>query len=79
MQFREKIGVYCENHTEHTKTLCGQNAEYKYVKPGGIYSNHCVLKSQETAGIMKERPRINFMCNTLLHQGKSKLHIARSD
>jgi thioredoxin-related protein len=27
MQFRETVAVYCcENHTEHTDTLCGQNA-----------------------------------------------------
>jgi hypothetical protein len=25
--FRETVAVYCENHTEHTNTLCGQNAE----------------------------------------------------
>jgi hypothetical protein len=24
MLFRETVGVYCENHTEHTDTLCGQ-------------------------------------------------------
>jgi hypothetical protein len=23
---RETVSVYCENHTEHTNTLCGQNA-----------------------------------------------------
>jgi hypothetical protein len=28
MVFRERIAVYCENHTEHTDTLCGQNAEF---------------------------------------------------
>jgi hypothetical protein len=28
MLFREMIAVYCENHTEHTNTLCGQNAEF---------------------------------------------------
>jgi hypothetical protein len=27
MLFREIIAVYCENHTEHINTLCGQNAE----------------------------------------------------
>jgi hypothetical protein len=27
MLFRETVAVYCENHTEHTDTLCGQNAE----------------------------------------------------
>jgi translation initiation factor IF-1 len=43
MPFRETVAVYCENHTEHTNTLCGQNAEYVNVRAGGIYSNHCVL------------------------------------
>jgi hypothetical protein len=27
MLFRETVAVYCENHMEHTDTLCGQNAE----------------------------------------------------
>jgi hypothetical protein len=26
MLFREAVAVYSENHTEHTDTLCGQNA-----------------------------------------------------
>jgi hypothetical protein len=28
MLFRETVAVYCENHTEHTDTLCEQNAEF---------------------------------------------------
>jgi hypothetical protein len=28
MLFRETVAVYCEKHTEHTDTLCGQNAVY---------------------------------------------------
>jgi hypothetical protein len=44
MMFREISDVYCENHTEHTNTLRGQNAEFYYVKAGGIYSNHSALK-----------------------------------
>jgi hypothetical protein len=28
MLFRETVAVYCENHTEHTDTLCGQNAGF---------------------------------------------------
>jgi hypothetical protein len=28
MLFRETVAVYCENHKEHTNTLCGQNAEF---------------------------------------------------
>jgi hypothetical protein len=27
MLFRERVAVYCENHTEHTNTLCGQKPE----------------------------------------------------
>jgi hypothetical protein len=34
MLFRKTVAVYCENRTEHTNTLCGQNAQfcniYKY-------------------------------------------------
>jgi hypothetical protein len=25
---RETVAVYCENHMEHTDTLCGQNVEF---------------------------------------------------
>jgi translation initiation factor IF-1 len=28
MLFWETVAVYCENHTEHTDTLCGQNAGF---------------------------------------------------
>jgi hypothetical protein len=38
MLFRETVTVYCENHMEHTDTLCGQNTGFWYVKEGGIYS-----------------------------------------
>jgi hypothetical protein len=31
MLFRETVGVYCENHTEHTDTLCGSNAEFLWI------------------------------------------------
>jgi hypothetical protein len=44
MLFRETVAVYCENHTEHINTLCGQNAEFLYVKGGGVHSDQCVLK-----------------------------------
>jgi hypothetical protein len=37
MLFGETVAVYCDNHTEHTDTLCGQNE--KYVKAGGTYIN----------------------------------------
>jgi hypothetical protein len=32
MLFRETVAVYCENHTEHTTTLSGQNAELLHIK-----------------------------------------------
>jgi hypothetical protein len=44
MLFRETVAVYCENHTENTDTLCGQNAESYYVKAGGTYNNRWALK-----------------------------------
>jgi hypothetical protein len=31
MLFRETVAVYCEDHTEHTNALCGQNAELAYM------------------------------------------------
>jgi hypothetical protein len=38
MLFRETAAVYCENHTEHINTVCGQNTEILYVKAGGTYT-----------------------------------------
>jgi hypothetical protein len=35
MVFGETVAVYCENHTKHTDTFCGQNAEFSCVKVGG--------------------------------------------
>jgi hypothetical protein len=32
MLFGETVAVYCENHTEHTDALCGQNAKFLNVK-----------------------------------------------
>jgi hypothetical protein len=29
------VAVYCENHMEHTDTLCGQDAQLQSVKAGG--------------------------------------------
>jgi hypothetical protein len=45
MLFRKTVAVYCENHTEHTDTLCGQNAESFSVKACGTYSDHLAFKS----------------------------------
>jgi hypothetical protein len=43
------IAVCCENHTEHTNTLCGRNAEFYYVKAGGTYSKHWAFKGLSPA------------------------------
>jgi hypothetical protein len=32
MLFGETVAVYCENHTEHINTVCGQNAEFSVLK-----------------------------------------------
>jgi hypothetical protein len=37
MLFRETVAVYCENHTEHTNTLCGQNAEFCNIYKFSLY------------------------------------------
>jgi hypothetical protein len=44
MLFGETVAVYCDNHTEHTDTLCGKNAVFCFVKAGGTYSNRWALK-----------------------------------
>jgi hypothetical protein len=44
MLLRETFAVYCHNRTKHTNTLCEQNSEFRYVKEGGTYSNHWVLR-----------------------------------
>jgi translation initiation factor IF-1 len=46
MLFGETVAVYCENHTEHTDTLCGQTA---------IYTNP-VRTSQETYYVSTTKP-----------------------
>jgi hypothetical protein len=41
MLFRKIIAVFCENHTQHTSTLYGQNAEILNAK---VDSTHSALK-----------------------------------
>jgi hypothetical protein len=43
MLFRKIIAVYCETHTEHINTLCGQILDFLNVKAGGTCSNHPML------------------------------------
>jgi hypothetical protein len=51
MLFGETVAVYCENHTEHINTLCGQNAKSWRVKAGG---KNIVTVRLETANIRLE-------------------------
>jgi hypothetical protein len=44
MLFRETVAVYCENHTEHTNTLGGQNEEFLIVEGCGTYNSNWALK-----------------------------------
>jgi hypothetical protein len=44
MLYSEIIAVCPEIHTKHINTLCGQNAEFVNIKPGGTYRNHWALK-----------------------------------
>jgi len=37
-----------------SNTLCGQNAEFFTVKPGGTYSDHCAVHIV-TTGLYKDR------------------------
>jgi hypothetical protein len=44
MLFRERIAVDCKNHMKDTNTVCGQNAEFWYVKAGGTCRTTGLLK-----------------------------------
>jgi len=44
MLYREIIAIYCEIHTKHINTLCGQKIELLNVKPGSAYSDHWAVK-----------------------------------
>jgi hypothetical protein len=37
MLFKEVIALYCEKDTEHTNTLCVENAQLFHVKASGTY------------------------------------------
>jgi hypothetical protein len=44
MLFRETVAVYCENHTEHTNTLCGQNVEFCNIYKSSSYLTRNTLR-----------------------------------
>jgi hypothetical protein len=44
MLFGKTVAAHCEDHTKHTNTLCGQNADFEYVKANCIYNDHWLLR-----------------------------------
>jgi hypothetical protein len=66
MLFRETVAVYCENHTEHTKTLCGQNVGFSYANAGGTYSNHWALTGKYCLG-KQSLFMVRTIWNTQIH------------
>jgi hypothetical protein len=68
MLFRETVAVYCENRTEHTNTLSGQNSEFWLVKAGYTHSNHRalrvkrVLKNASITGWFKSFSKTTVSC-----------------
>jgi hypothetical protein len=48
MQYRKIIAVCSEIHIKHINALCGQNAKFLNVKPGGTYSNQRANYQTET-------------------------------
>jgi F0F1-type ATP synthase delta subunit len=58
MLFREIIAVYCENHTEHINTLCGQNGEFSSYLTGNTlrlrYKAHRLMLFKEIIAVYGE-------------------------
>jgi hypothetical protein len=48
MLYSEIIAVCSEIHTKHINTLCGQNIEFGYDKPGGTYCDHWSFEGLRT-------------------------------
>jgi hypothetical protein len=44
MLFAETVAVYCQNHTEHMSTLCGQNVNFiNITRMINVVSHQCAL------------------------------------
>jgi hypothetical protein len=51
MLFEETVAVYCENHTEHLNTVCGQNAETLYIRIQSVpHRKHITSPLQSPTG-----------------------------
>jgi translation initiation factor IF-1 len=52
MLFGEAVAVYCENHTEHINTLCGQDKETIYKNPVYTSQGTHYVSATETNRLM---------------------------
>jgi hypothetical protein len=52
MLFGETVAVYCENHTEHTDTLCGQNVDrlMLFGETVAVYCENCTGHTDTLCG-----------------------------
>jgi hypothetical protein len=61
----QPVNAVCwENNTEHANALCGQNAEFWYVKASGTCSNHRALKG--LVNFLLDRKKFLFVYTMLL-------------
>jgi hypothetical protein len=49
MLFGETVAVYCENHTEHTETLCGQSVPHRNHNVSATELNRLMLFGETVA------------------------------
>jgi hypothetical protein len=76
MLFRETVDVCCENHTEHTNTLCGQRTQ------SVSHRKHITSPLQRPTGLMLFRETVTVYCenhtdhtDTLCGQNVEFLHV----
>jgi hypothetical protein len=65
MLFGEVIAVYCENHTEHINTLCGQNAETLYIRIQFVPHRKQHFSATETNRLMLFLEKSLFIVRTI--------------
>jgi hypothetical protein len=62
MLFEETAAVYCEFHTEHTNTLCGQNAETLYKNSVRTAQETHYVSATETNRLMLFGETVTVYC-----------------
>jgi hypothetical protein len=72
MQYREIIAVCSAIRIKHINTLCGQNVEYLYGKPGGTHSDHKAAKALSPPDCSK--PELASGAVNITHNVQKPLH-----